>query len=113
MKFYLRKNDSDTEVAESCYPTANDMLRRGESDTDPDMPSLKTIEDLPREERRGSMTVGEHAESLNSIRQLLAMHTSVVEEDYIVIEETRLEKDMAAVEKGCGRLGNCAAINRL
>ena len=45
------------------------------------------------------MTVGEHAESLNSIRQLLAMHTSLVEEDWIVIEETRLGKDMAAVEK--------------
>ena len=50
IKYYLRKNDSDTEVAESCYPTVNDMLRRGESDTDPDMPVMKKMDDISREE---------------------------------------------------------------
>ena len=81
IKYYLCKNDSDTEVTESCYPTANDMLRQGESDTDPDMPALKTKEDLAKEEKRGSLTVGEHAESLTAKRDLLATHAAWREED--------------------------------
>ena len=40
MKQFLCKNDHDTEVAVSCYPTFNDMVRLEESDTDPDMPPL-------------------------------------------------------------------------
>ena len=55
IKYYLCKNDSDTEVTESCYPTVNDMLRKGESDTDPDMPAMKTTEDILREEKRGGL----------------------------------------------------------
>ena len=41
IKFPLCKNESDTEVTEGCYPTFNDMVRKDESDTDPDMPPLK------------------------------------------------------------------------
>ena len=35
IKQFLCKNGSDTEVAESCYPTFNDMMRLDESETDP------------------------------------------------------------------------------
>ena len=38
--FRVFKNDADTEVAESCCPTYNDMLRLNEFDTDLDMPHL-------------------------------------------------------------------------
>ena len=81
IKYYLCKNDSDTEVTESCYPAVNDMIRKGESETDPDTPAMKTMEDILREEKRGSMTAEEHAESLTAIRELLAIHAIWVDED--------------------------------
>ena len=80
IKFFLRKNDSDTDVTESCYPTVTDLIRQDESDTDPDMPSMKKSEELPPRRRRGSLTVGEHAESLESIRQLIATHSILIDE---------------------------------
>ena len=41
INFCARKNDSGDDVAESCYTTFNDMMRKDESDTDPDVQSLK------------------------------------------------------------------------
>ena len=40
LKFRLRGNDSDAEVAESFYPTYSDMRRLRDGDTDSDMPHL-------------------------------------------------------------------------
>ena len=40
VKWFLRKSGSDTDVTVSFYPTFNDMMGLGESDTDSDMPHL-------------------------------------------------------------------------
>ena len=85
-------------MTESCYPTVNDMLRKGESETDPETPELKTMEDILREEKRGSMTVEEHAESLTAIRDLLTIHSIWIDEDEtaarIVEQGTGVEKPL-------------------
>ena len=44
------------------------------------MPSMKKSEELSPRGRRGSLTVGEHAESLEAIRQLVAMHSILIDD---------------------------------
>ena len=48
VKFWVRKNDSESDATESCYPTYNDLMRVGESDTDSDMPLLMNPDHMHR-----------------------------------------------------------------
>ena len=72
IKQFLRKNDSDNEVKDSWYPTFNDMVRMGESDTDSDMPALVEIgENSPSGHRSDSAYEDLNLEEL---RELVATH---------------------------------------
>ena len=52
--------------------------------------------DIAREEKRGSMTAEERAESLAAIRELLDMHSSWVDEDGGVAREANQAAGVAS-----------------
>ena len=76
MKFAMRKDDSDTEKTESCYPAFNDMMRMGESDADPDMPAMVNKEDLSPGRRKCDSE--EDESDLGEIRDLIETHLIMV-----------------------------------
>ena len=46
MYTYLCLGDSDDEYLEDCFPTFNQLMRQGKSDTDSDMPHLTKPEEI-------------------------------------------------------------------
>ena len=89
IKFSLRKNDSDTEVADSWYPTFNDMMRMDESDTDPDMPAMVDQKDLSPDRKKCG--VEGDVVSLCEIRELIATDLSLIDDGACVINNEELQ----------------------
>ena len=94
---FFRKNDSDNEWEDGCFPTFGDMMRLEESDTDPDMPYLADPEEIQSvlDGHQGERGIPQSSSRVNSaprdtvtaswvnpagIQEMITRHDMLVEE---------------------------------
>ena len=80
IKWALCRNGSGADVTESCYPTFNDMMRLGESDTDSDMPRLVDVNKKGDGGRDSGADLSGDINVVN-LQELVEMHAVLVEPD--------------------------------